>query len=700
MASFFDSDRAAATLRAVGVPLVESYSLAAHKPKQRAWQIQELPADLSWPVVLKADGPGLAHRSELGAVVLDIPGPSELEDQAEALVARLGSGIASFQVQPQRPPGPELLAGWLRDPTFGPTLLLGRGGVTAEADPDVTMRLWPCPRTELRAMLDELRSARLFLGFRGQPAVDPERLADVLEALGRAGQAHPEWQSVDLNPLIVQPDGSLAAVDHLVLTGGEPFRSPPLDPMATRAARVAPFFQARSIAVVGASNSPAKAGWVILNNLERLGFVGSVFPVNPRQERVLGRRCYPRLADIGQPVDLAVAVIPREACVPLIEDCHAAGVGHIIISTAGFSDQGPYGAELEQRIASRCAELGIQLMGPNSIGTIEVGSGLVTSLASVEPVPTGGGAYLGQTGLFASCFPRWFAATGRQGALRFASIGNKAGVDECDLLGFLASDPAVRSVGLYVEGLVHGRRLMEALVETTARKPVAILKSGRTTLGAQAAASHTGALAADDRVADAALRQAGCIRVHSFQELFDQGRAFDLLPLPAGPRLGVVSITGVGCVLTADACGLHDVQLPDLAPATIERIREVAPPWAPVHNPVDMWSTIERVGSQKAYRLLCEAVIQDPSIDALLIIHITIPESRLDPEAAFGRPRELAPHKPVMGAMFGDEPMARQIRAGMEQLGIPVFDDPGVAVRCLQGMVRYARFRGLVPRAD
>jgi len=690
------SDRAAAALAAAGVPLVRSVELSAHKPKLRAMQIQDLGDALGWPVVLKADGPELAHRSELGAVVLGIAGPDMLERAAAELVARLGSRVSSLQVQRQVVPGPELLAGFVRDPSFGPVIVLGRGGIDAELDPDVTMRLWPCSDDELGAMLGELRCHRRYRGFRGQPAVDPDALTWTLAALGRAGEAHPDWQSVDLNPLIVQPDGAVAAVDHLVVAGGEPFRSPPLDPIEQRAARVRTFFEARSVAVVGASNVENKAGWVILHNLERLGYAGEIVPVNPRQERVLGRPCFPTLQAIGRPVDLAVAVIPREACVPLVEDCHAAGVGHLIISTAGFSDQGPEGAALERRIAERCRELGIQLMGPNSIGTIEVGSGLVTSLASVEPVPTGGGAYLGQTGLFASCFPRWFAATGRQGALRFASIGNKAGIDETDLLGLLATDPAVRTVGLYVEGVTDGRRLVRALGETAARKPVVILKSGRTSLGAQAAASHTGALAADDRVADAALRQAGCTRVDSFQELFDQGRAFDLLPLPQGPRLGVVSITGVGCVLTADACGQHQIQLPELAPETVARIREVAPAWAPVHNPVDMWSTIERVGSQEAYRLLCEAVIQDPSIDALLVIHITIPESRLDAEAAFGRLAELGPGKPILGAMFGDEPMAQRIRAGMERLGIPVFDDPGVAVRALAGMVRYARFRGLV----
>ncbi len=684
--------QAADALRAAGVPLVQAWELSAHKPALRAWQISELGHQLRWPVVLKAEGPAMAHRSEHGAVVLGIDGPEALERHAQALVARLGASIRTLLVQPQVHPGPELLAGWLRDPTFGPVILLGRGGVQAEADPDVSMRLWPCPRAELEAMLGELRGAAMFQGFRGQPAVDPARLARALEALAQAGEAHPEWESVDLNPLIVQEDGGVVAVDHLVLAGGEPFASRPLEPMAVRAARVAPFFEARSIAVVGASNTPGKAGWVILENLRRLGFDGEIYPVNPRQAQVLGRPCFPSLVAIGRPVELAVAVIPREACVPLVDDCHAAGVGHLVISTAGFSDQGPEGAALERRITDRCAELGIQLMGPNSIGTIEVGSGLVTSLASVEPVPPGGGAYLGQTGLFASCFPRWFAATGRQGALRFASIGNKAGVDECDLLALMARDPAVRTVGLYVEGLVEGRRLAEALGECAQRKPVVVLKSGRTALGAKAAASHTGALAADDRVASAALRQAGCIRVGSFQQLFDQCRAFDVLPVPRGPRLGVVSITGVGCVLTADACGAHRLELPSLAPRTVSRIRDVAPAWAPVDNPVDMWSTIERVGSQEAYRRLCEAVIQDPCIDALLIIHITIPESRLNPADAFGNLKHLAPHKPAVGAMFGDEPAARDIRQGMEALGIPVFDGPEQAVQALAGMVQYRRF--------
>ncbi|MFH1462984.1 MAG: acetate--CoA ligase family protein, partial [Pseudomonadota bacterium] len=672
-------------LRAGGVPVVPALRLAPGAA---------VPADFTgFPAVLKAEGRGLAHRSERGAVVLGLPDRAAVEGAMASLASRLGADLEAFQLQSQIPAGPELLAGFTRDPAFGTVILLGRGGVEAEADPDVAVRLWPCSRDEVAGMLDELRGKRRFLGFRGQPAVAREALVELLCALGVAADAHPDWRSVDLNPLIVQADGRLVAVDHLVIAGEPAVESAPLEPVAARAARVAPFFRARSIAVVGASNTPGKAGFVILQNLARLGFAGSIFPVNPRQAEVLGRPCHPSLAAIGQPVELVVAAIPREACLELVEDCHAAGVGHLIVSTAGFSDQGPEGRELEQRLVARCRALGIQLMGPNSIGTIEVETGLITSLASVEPVPRGGAAFLGQTGLFASCFPRWLAATGRQGALRFASIGNKAGVDEADLLGFLAEDAATRCVGLYVEGVRDGRRLHRALAETAARKPVVVLKSGRTALGRQAAASHTGALAADDRVADAALRQAGCVRVESFEELFDQARAFDVLPLPRGPRLGVVSITGVGCVLTADAVGRCGLELPVLSADTLACIREVAPDWAPIANPVDMWSTIERVGAAEAYRVLCEAVIRDEGVDALLIIHITIPESTLDAAATFGRLRALAPGKPVLGAMFGDEPLTVPIREGMEVLGIPVFADPGRAVRVLAGMVRYGAWR-------
>jgi acyl-CoA synthetase (NDP forming) len=681
-----DAFASAETLRAAGVPVVPALRLAPGEPLP--------PGFTGFPAVLKAEGRNLAHRSERRAVVLGLRDRAAVEDARASMAACLDGDLEAFQVQAQVPAGPELLAGFTRDPAFGTVILLGRGGVEAEADPDVALRLWPCTRKELAEMLDELRGRRRFLGFRGQPAVDRAALVDVLWALGALADAHPAWQSVDLNPLIVRANGRLAAVDHLVIVGDPARVQPPLEPAAIRSARVAPFFRARSIAVVGASNTPGKAGYVILQNLARLGFEGSVFPVNPRQTDVLGKPCHPSLAAIGRPVDLAVAAIPREACLALLEDCHAAGIAHLIVSTAGFSDQGPEGRDLECRLVARCRALGIQLMGPNSIGTLEVETGLVTSLASVSPVPRGGAAFLGQTGLFASCFPRWLAATGRQGALRFASIGNKAGVDEADLLGFLAEDPATRCVGLYVEGVRDGRRLVGALAETSRRKPVVVLKSGRTALGRQAAASHTGALAADDRVADCALRQAGCVRVESFEELFDQARAFDVLPLPRGPRLGVVSITGVGCVLTADAAGRAAIELPTLSPTTITRIREVAPDWAPIGNPVDMWSTIERVGAAEAYRALCEAVVQDEGVDALLIIHITIPESTLDPAVAFGRLKELAPEKPVLGAMFGDEPLAQPIRRGMEALGIPVFADPARAVCALAGMVRYAGWRG------
>ena len=670
-------------LRAAGVPLVPQRFLSVDAP------LAEEAARLGWPVVLKARAPGLAHRTECEAVAVGLADPTTLEAAAAQMRARLGGTLDGWLLQPQAPPGLELILGYLRDPTFGPTVLLGLGGTRAETDPDVALRLWPADDNELRGMFEELRGRKLLDGFRGAPPVDREALVALLAALGRLGAAHPSWRAIDLNPVLAGPAGP-RAVDATIWRGAAPPAPPERPPLAERISQIARFFEPRSVAVVGASESPRKAGHVILQNLLRLGFPGKIHPVNPGTGRVLDLPCRPSVTAIGEPVDLVVAAIPREAIPGLLEDCGRAGVRNLVVSTAGFSDGGPEGAAAERRLAARARELGIRLMGPNSIGTVHARSRVVTSLASIEPVPPGGAAYLGQTGLLSSAFPRWFAATLRQGAVCFASLGNKADVDEADVLEYLAEDPAVRVVGMYLEGLRDGRRLYETLAATTPRKPVVVLKSGRTPLGAQAAASHTGALAADDRVADAALRQAGALRVDDFGALFDQTRAFERLVPPAGPRLGVVSITGVGCVLTADACGRHGLVLPELAPETLDRIREHAPPWAPVRNPVDMWSTIERRGPAAAYQALGAAVLEDPNVDALLLIFIHIPESSFDPRAVFGDLCARRPGKPVLAACFGGEPGLDAFRNTMEDLGIPVFDGPERAVQVLAGLRRHA----------
>lgn len=670
-------------LRTAGVPLVPQRFLPA------AAALAEEAARLGWPVVLKARAPGLAHRTERGAVAVGLADPTTLDDAAARMRARLGGTLDGWLLQPQAPPGLELILGYLRDPTFGPTVLLGLGGTRAEADPDVALRLWPADDDELRGMLADLRGRKLLDGFRGAPPVDRDALTGLLATLGRLGADDPSLTAIDLNPVLAGPAG-LQAVDATIWRGALSPGAPDRPPLAERITQIARFFEPRSVAVVGASESPRKAGHVILQNLLRLGFPGRIHPVNPGTAHVLDLPCRPTVSAIGEPVDLVVAAIPREAIPGLLEDCGRAGVRNLVVSTAGFSDGGPAGAAAERQLAARARELGIRLMGPNSIGTVHARSRVVTSLASIEPVPPGGAAYLGQTGLLSSAFPRWFAATLRQGAVCFASLGNKADVDEADVLEYLAEDPAVRVVGMYLEGLRDGRRLYETLAATTPRKPVVVLKSGRTPLGAQAAASHTGALAADDRVADAALRQAGALRVDDFGALFDQTRAFERLVPPAGPRLGVVSITGVGCVLTADACGRHGLVLPELAPETLERIREHAPPWAPVRNPVDMWSTIERRGPAAAYQALGAAVLEDPNVDALLLIFIHIPESSFDPRAVFGDLGARRPGKPVLAACFGGEPGLDAFRNTMEDLGIPVFDGPERAVQVLAGLRRHA----------
>jgi acyl-CoA synthetase (NDP forming) len=685
-AHLLDERDAERLLRDAGVPLVAQRFLPPDAP------LADEAARLGWPVVLKARAPGLAHRTERGAVAVGLADPADLAAAATRMRARLGPELDGWLLQPQAPGELELIAGFLRDPTFGPVVLLGLGGTRAEADPDVALRLWPATDDELRGMVDDLRGRRLLAGFRGAPSVDRSALAGLLATLGRLGAADPSLTAIDLNPVLAGP-AELTAVDAMVWRGAAPGESPARPPRTERVAQIARFFEPRSIAVVGASESPRKAGHVILRNLQRLGFPGRVHPVNPGSDRVLDLPCCPTVSAIGEPVDLVVAAIPREAIPALLEDCGRAGVRNLVVSTAGFSDGGPEGATVERRLAERARALGIRLMGPNSIGTVHARSRVVTSLASIEPVPAGGAAYLGQTGLLSSAFPRWFAATLRQGAVCFASLGNKADVDEADVLEYLADDPAVRVVGMYLEGLRDGRRLYETIAATTPHKPVVVLKSGRTPLGARAAASHTGALAADDRVADAALRQAGALRVDDFGALFDQTRAFERLVPPAGPRLGVVSITGVGCVLTADACGRHGLVLPDLDPQTLERIRELAPPWAPIHNPVDMWSTIERRGPAAAYRELAAAVLEDPHVDALLLIFIHIPESRLDARETFGDLQARRPGKPVLAACFGGEPELDAFRNAMEDLGIPVFEGPERAVQVLAGLRRHAAGR-------
>ena len=435
---------------------------------------------------------------------------------------------------------------------------------------------------------------------------------------------------------------------------------------------VRPFFEPRGVAVVGASSNPRKGGHIVVANLQRIRYRGPIYPVNPSGEPILGLRTFASLAEVPEPCELAVLVVPQPAVIEVVEQAGRRGIRNLVIATGGFSDMGEKGRREERRVADRARALGIRLMGPNSIGTISPAAGMVTSITTLKPLRPGGVSFCGQTGVFGSGFAAMIESSERFGIARIACLGNKADLADVEFLEFFARDQATRVLGIYVEGVRDGRSWARALERVSRAKPVIVMKSGRTEEGARAVSSHTGTMAGADRVYDAVFRRAGAFRVDSFEEMFDLAKAFEFCPLPARNRIGVVSITGVGCVLASDQAGRYGLRLPDFSAPALEKMRAVVPPWAPLRNPADIWSAIEKVGGENAYSAVSLTAARDKNIDILGLIFVLIPESDFDIARLAGELKKTK--KPALATILGGAPeVVRKFTETLEANQVPVY---------------------------
>lgn len=451
------------------------------------------------------------------------------------------------------------------------------------------------------------------------------------------------------------------------------------------------FFHPESVAVIGASRTEGKAGHTVVANILEFGFEGRIYPVNPGAGEILGLRAYASLDDIPVVPDLVIGVLPREQTLGMMRQCADRGASHVIIPAAGFSDAGEEGRRLEEEVMSVARSADMRVMGPNSIGTVCTAGRLATSIVTLDRMRRGSLSLFGQTGMFSSGIARWIDTTEHFGVSKIACLGNKADVEENDLLEYLGGDEETRVIGVYTEGVADGRRFAGVLREVSARKPVLLLKSGRTATGRRAIASHTGALAGSEGIYSGLISQAGAVRVNDFEELFDCAKAFDSQPLPRGNRVGVVSITGVGCVLAADSSARFGLEIPLPAEETVRKTREVLPEWFPISNPADIWAGIEAHGPKKAYGAVAGAIAGDPSIDSIMMIFTLIPESRFDVLELFESLRERCPDKPLAAVMMaGDAGMHAEWKRSLETSGFPTYPSPERALRAIGALWRYA----------
>jgi acyl-CoA synthetase (NDP forming) len=467
-------------------------------------------------------------------------------------------------------------------------------------------------------------------------------------------------------------------------------------------ASLKPFFEPASVAVIGASRTPGKGGYNIVENLQGLGYRGQVYPVNPRAGEVANLKAYPGLKDLPERPELAIIILPPSRVVRSLEECIAAGVKAVIIESAGFGEMDASGVRLEQKMLQLAKSAGVRLMGPNSVGTINPAARFDTSLGRLHETFLPGGeiregsvGFIGQTGLFTGVFLPLI--NDELGISKIACLGNKCDVDESDILEYFSADAGTRVIAMYLESIKDGRRFLKLCRRIVPRKPVIVLKSAVTGGGARASATHTGAVAGEDRVYDAALRQAGVIRVNSFEQLWDVARAFTLAPLPAGDRVGIVNLAGSGCVTAVDACVQNALKIAALSEKTKRKIKTVYPEWWRVRSPVDVWTAIEASGFEATYTTITRAVLEDRGVDAVIVImgaNNWLPGKEVP--AIFTGIKKDSPAKPLIAvAPLGDRDIYREMRRGFQALRIPCYASDDAAVFALATLCRYRKYPGI-----
>lgn len=448
-------------------------------------------------------------------------------------------------------------------------------------------------------------------------------------------------------------------------------------------------FRPRSIAILGASEDFVKISGRPLKFLLDKGYAGKIFPVNPKYEKVAGLRCYPSVAEIAEPVDLAIVAVPAAAVPEAVTQCAAKGIPAAVVFSSGFGEVGEEGRHLERQVAELARRSGLRLCGPNTLGFMNTFDRVMAtfSQAGEGEVPAGPVAFVTQSGAFGTAI---FALARQRGLAfgYFVNSGNEADLEFADLLDFVVADPKVRVVSGYIEGLKDGRKLL-AVADRALElgKPIVITKVGRSTAGARAALSHTGSLAGSDRVYTGVFRQKGIIRAAQEEELLDLVSAFSLCPLPEGRGLGIVTQSGGAGVLMADRAEEVGLSVPDLAEETKTALRRVIPAFGSVKNPVDI--TAQFIADPTLLRRSLEVVLQDPRVDAA-IFYLGLMERFADQVVTNLEQVHAETRKPLVVAWVGaPEAGLRALREG----GICALPSATRAVNAVRGLVEYAEAR-------
>ena len=682
--------KAVADAYGIAVP-GEALASSAQEASARATEI-------GFPVALKIVSPDVLHKSDAGGVVTGVDSAEAAAEAYERILANVrahvpDARVTGVQVQAQVTSGHEVIIGATTDGTFGKIIAFGLGGVLVEVLRDVTFRLAPTSPDEARAMLGDLKAAAVLRGARGGVVADEDALADLVSRLSDLVTDFPEIAEADLNPVFAGPDGAVAADVRLVLDF-TPAETPPKYGREEILAAMNRIFKPRSIAVIGASNETGKIGNSVMRNLVDGGYAGDIYPINPKSDEVYGRKAYKSITDVPGDIDVAVFTIPARFVAGALDEAGRKGVAGAVLIPSGFAEVGE--VELQREVVDVARRHGVRVLGPNIYGYYYTPENLSATFCTPYDV-RGGTALTSQSGGIGMAI-LGFSRSTKTGVSAIVGVGNKSDIDEDDLLTFFGQDEHTNAVAMHLEDLKDGRAFVDVAREVVPKKPVVVLKAGRTSAGARAAGSHTGALAGDDKVYDDILRSAGVVRAPGLNELLEYGRALPVLPAPAGENVVIITGAGGSGVLLSDAVVDNGLSLMEIPPDLDEAFRTFIPPFGAAGNPVDI------TGGEppSTYEKTIELGLNDPRVHALILgyWHTIVTPPMVFAELV-GRVVENARargiDKPIVASLSGDTEV-EQASQYLFDHGVPAYPyTTEKPVQVLGAKYRWARAAGLLP---
>jgi 3-hydroxypropionyl-CoA synthetase (ADP-forming) len=641
--------------------LAKTESEAAEKAKK-----------IGFPLVAKVVSPEILHKTDVRGVQVGLSSEAKVRETFADIQERLSKRyeIKGVLLEKMVPPGIELIVGLQNDPQFGPVIMFGMGGINTEIFKDISFRVLPITKEDAREMIEDLRGKQLLKGFRGVEAVDIDMLCTALVNIGRLGtDMAAYYESIDFNPVIAYPH-DYYVVDAKIILKDKPYAEA-ISRSQPDSSFMDVFFNARSIALIGASPERGKVGNSVFESLVKHEYKGKVFPVNAKgYPEIMGIKAYKSLEDINEQVEVVVVTVDLRFVPDLLKICGKKNIHNMVIISGGGKELGGERAAIEQEIKEISSELKIRIIGPNCIGMFNGENRLDCAFQGHERMirPRNGHvAFLSQSGTVGIAFMETADSFGMS---KMISYGNRSDVDEADMLWYLSEDPQTKVIGLYVEGLGDGRKFMNTAkrVIREAKKPVIVFKNGRTTRGAKQAMSHTGSLGGSYAVVKGALDQAGIISVNSYEELTGSLKALIWQPVPNGNRVAMVS-NGAGPVIAAiDHFEELGLVVAEVSEASKKAFKEHYPPTYVIGNPCDITGS----ASADDYRFAIQTFIDDPNVDIIMAWFVfqddPLEVSIVDVLAEFQKNTK----KPILvGAMGG--PFTQRISNEIEDRNVPVY---------------------------